>query len=92
MRDIRGDLAELEATLKQWIVAEHAAFETQRFRLKAECGDKVEALKAELRVVNKLIDLAHWQRDMRAALKLAAAVAEAAESCAKRALETRPQS
>ena len=88
MRDIRSDLQERAAMVQQWINAEDAQFETLRLQVKTEYNGRVETLKAELRAVHKLIDFASWQQNMRAALLLATATAEAAEVSAKKALQT----
>jgi len=82
MRDIRGDLRYRAYMVQHRINAEHAQFETLILQLKMEQDRRLEPLKAQLRAVNKLIDVAAWQYDVRAALTLATAVAAAAETSA----------
>jgi hypothetical protein len=64
------------------INAEHARFEMLILKLKTEQDRRLEPLKAELRAVNKLTDVAAWQYNVRAALTLSTAVAAAAETSA----------
>jgi len=64
------------------INAEHARFEMLILQLKTEQDRRLEPLKAQLRAVNKLIDVAAWQYNVRAALTLSTAVAAAAETSA----------
>jgi hypothetical protein len=80
MRDIRGDLRDRAYMVQYQINAEHAHFETLISKLKTEQDGRLEALKAQLRAVNKLIDIAAWQSDLRVALTLSTAVAAAAET------------
>lgn len=82
MRDIRGDLRDRAYMVQHRINAEHAQFETLILQLKMEQDRRLEPLKAQLRAVNKLIDVAAWQYDVRAVLTLATAVAAAAETSA----------
>jgi hypothetical protein len=64
------------------INAEHAQFETLISQLKSEQDRRLEPLKAQLRGVNKLIDVAAWQFNVWAALTLSISVAAAAETSA----------
>ena len=64
------------------INVEHAQFEQMILQLKTEQDQRLEALKAQLRAVNKLIDVAAWQYNVRTALTLSIAVAAAAETSA----------
>jgi hypothetical protein len=64
------------------INAEHAQFEMLILKLKTEQDRRLEPLKAELRAVNKLTDVAAWQYNVRAALTLSTAVAAAGETSA----------
>jgi len=64
------------------INAEHAQFEMLVLQLKTEQDRRLEPLKAQLRAVNKLTDVAAWQYNVRAALTLSTAVAAAAETSA----------
>ena len=89
MRDIRGDLGDRAFMVQRQINAEHAQFETLIVQLKTEQETRLEPLKAQLRAVNKLIDVAAWQYNVRSALLLATAVATAAETSATAALQAR---
>jgi len=82
MRDIRGDLQDRAYMVQNQINAEHAQFEMLVLQLKAEQDRRLEPLKAQLRAVNKLADVATWQYTVRAALTLSNAVAAAAETSA----------
>jgi hypothetical protein len=89
MRDIRGDLRDRAFMVQRQINAEHAQFETLIVQLKTEQETRLEPLKAQLRAVNKLIDVAAWQYNVRSALLLATAVATAAETSAAATLQAR---
>jgi hypothetical protein len=89
MRDIRGDLRDRAFMVRRQINAEHAQFETLIVQLKTEQETRLEPLKAQLRAVNKLIDVAAWQYNVRSALLLATAVATAAETSAAATLQAR---
>lgn len=80
MRDIRGDLQERANLFEQQINAEHAQFDNLIEQLKREQDSRLEDLKAQLQAVNRVIEVATWQHNVRAAL--AAAVAAAVESSA----------
>ena len=82
MRDIRGDLQDRAYMVQHQINAEHAQFEMLVLQLKTEQDRRLEPLKAQLRAASKLIDVATWQYNVRAALTLATAVAAAAETSA----------
>ena len=82
MRDIRGDLQNRAYMVQHQINAEHARFEMLILKLKTEQDRRLEPLKAELRAVNKLADVAAWQYNVRAALTLSTAVAAAGETSA----------
>ena len=82
MRDIRGDLQDRAYMVQHQINAEHARFKTLVLQLKTEQDRRLEPLKAQLRAVNKLTDVAAWQYNVRAALTLSTAVAAAAETSA----------
>jgi hypothetical protein len=79
MRDIRGDLQDRANLLKQQINAVQAQFENLIVQLKREEGSRVEDLKAEFKAVNRLIEVAAWHRNVRAAAVAAVAAAAAAE-------------
>jgi 3-dehydroquinate dehydratase len=77
MRDIRGDLQERAKLLEQKIDAAQAQFEGLIIKLKREQGSTVEDLKTQLEYVNRLIRVAAWQHNVRAAVTRAiAAVTE----------------
>ena len=82
MRDIRGELQDRAFMVQHQINAEHAQFETLISQLKMEQDRRLEPLKAQLRAANKLIDIAAWQYNVRAALTLSTSVAAAAEASA----------
>jgi hypothetical protein len=73
--------------VQQQINTEHAQFDRLILQLKTERSGWLEHLRVQLRAVNRLIDLAAWQHNVRTALTLACAVAEAAEVSAKKPLE-----
>lgn len=58
--------------VEQQINAEHAQFETLIARLKREQDSRLEDLKAQLQAVGKVIEVAAWQHNIRAAVALAA--------------------
>ena len=82
MLDIRGELRERVYMVQHLINVEHAQFEQMLLQLKTEQDTRLEALKAQLRAVNKLIDVAAWQYNVRTALTFSIAVATAAETSA----------
>ena len=79
MRDLRGDLQDRADMVEQQINAEHAQLQTLIAQLKMEQDSRLEDLKAKLQAVNRLIEVAAWQHNVRAAVALAAAVAAAVE-------------
>lgn len=89
MRDICSDLRERAETVQQRMNAEDARFETLLLHLKTERDSRLEPLKLELRAVNKLIDFAAWQHNVRTALLIAIAGTAAAELSVRKPLETR---
>jgi hypothetical protein len=81
MHDIRGDLHERAKLLQQAIEAAQAQFEELTTKLKREQGSAVEDLKTQLDDVNRLIRVATWQHNVRAAITRAiAAVTEIEDS------------
>jgi hypothetical protein len=89
MHDIRGDLRDRAFMVQRQINAEQAWFEKAIVQLKMEQERRLEPLKAQFRAVNKLIDIAAWQYNVRSALLLATAVATAAETSAAAIVEAR---
>jgi len=85
MRDLRGDFQDRADMVEQQINAEHAQFDNLIEQLKREQDSRLEDLKAQLQAVNRLIEVAAWQHNVRAAVALAAAVAAAVESSASAA-------
>ena len=79
MRNIRGDLQDRADMVEQQINAEHAQFDNLIEQLKREQDSRLEDLKAQLQAVNRLIEVAAWQHNVRAAVALAATAAEAVE-------------
>ena len=71
MRDLRGDLQERSNLFEQQINAEHAQFDNLIEQLKREQDSRLEDLKAQLQAVNRLIEVAAWQHNVRAAVALA---------------------
>ena len=83
MRDIRADLRDRAHLVAQQISAENTRFESLVSRLKAEQDSRLEHLRAQLRLANKLLEFTVWQSEVRAALAARIAVAEAAENLIK---------
>ena len=67
MRDIRGDLQDRANVVEQQISAENPQFEQLILQLKAEQDNRVEHLRAQLQLVNKLLEFAAWQHNVRSA-------------------------
>jgi hypothetical protein len=82
MRDIRGDLQDRVNMFAQQINAEQAQFETLIARLKREQTSRLEDLRAQLRAVNKFIEIATWQHKLRLEVARALALAATAEIAA----------
>jgi hypothetical protein len=83
MRDIRLDLRDRAHSVAQQISAESVRFENLVLRLKVEQDSKLEHLRAQLRLANKLLEFTVWQDKVRAELATRIAVAEVAESLMK---------
>jgi hypothetical protein len=88
MRDIRADLKDRAHTVAQQIGAEKARFESLVSQLKAEQASKLEHLRAQLRLANKLLEFTAWQDKVRSELANRIAVAEATENLIKKSLGT----
>jgi hypothetical protein len=82
MRDLRGDLQDRADMVERQTNVEHAQYQTLIAQLKREQDSRLEDLKAKLQAVNRLIEVAAWQHNVRAAVALAAAVTAAVESSA----------
>jgi hypothetical protein len=91
MRDIRVDLQDRAHSLAQKISAENARFESLVSQLKAQQDSKLEHLRAQLRLANKLLEFTVWQGKVRAELAARIAVAEAAENLIKKSFGTAPE-
>jgi hypothetical protein len=79
MRDIRGDLQDRVKMIEQQIDAEHAQFQTLIAQLKREQESRLEGLKTQLQAVNRLIELATWQNNLRLAVARALALTATVE-------------
>ena len=84
MRDFSADLRDRSHLLAQQISAENGRFETLVSQLKLEQASRLEHLRAQLRLANKLLEFVVWQAHVRAALAARIAVAEAAEVSIKK--------
>jgi hypothetical protein len=84
MRDIRVDLRDRANSVAQQIGVESLRFESLVSRLKAEQDSKLEHLRAQLRLANKLLQFTVWQDQVRAELATRIAAAEAAENLVKK--------
>ena len=83
MRDICADLRDRAHSVAQQISAEDARFESVVSQLKTEQDSKLEHLRAQLRLANKLLEFTAWHDRVRAELAARIAAAEAAENLIK---------
>ena len=88
MRDIRGDLQDRVDMFEQQISLENARFEQLILRLKTEQANKLEHLRAQLRLANKLLEFMDWHHNVCATLAARIAVAEEAEIAIWKSLGT----
>ena len=88
MRDIRADLRDRAQSVAQQISAEDARFESLVSQLKIEQDSKLEHLRAQLRLANKLLEFTAWHDRVRAQLVARIAVSEAAENFIKKSFGT----
>jgi hypothetical protein len=88
MRDIRADLQDRARSVAHQISAEDACFESLMSRLRAEQDSKLEHLRAQLRLANKLLEFTAWHDKVRADLTARIAIAEAAENLIKSSFGT----
>ena len=86
MRDIRADLQDRARSVAHQISAEDACFESLMSRLRAEQDSKLEHLRAQLRLANKLLEFTAWHDNLRADLAARIAVAEVAEISIRKSL------
>jgi hypothetical protein len=87
MRDIVGDLQARAKLLAEKISAENARFEKLVAEIKAKQDSNLEHLRAQLRLVNKLLEFTAWHDNMRSVLAARIAVAEAAEISIKKSFD-----
>jgi hypothetical protein len=80
MRDIRDDLKDRVKLVE--INVEQAQFEALTAQLKREQDSRLGDLRAQLRAVNRLLEIATWQHNLRFAVARALALAATAEICA----------
>jgi hypothetical protein len=90
MRDIRADLRARAHLVEQQISAENTRFESLASQLKAEQDSRLEHLRVQLRLAQKLLGFMVWQDKVRAELATRIAVAEAAENLIKKSIGTAP--
>ena len=88
MRDLRADLLDRAHSVAQQISAETARFESLVLQLRAERDSRLEHLRAQLRLANKLLDFTLWQDKVRADLAMRIAIAEAAEYSIRESFDT----
>jgi hypothetical protein len=86
MRDILGDLRDRAELLERQIGAENAWFEKSIASLAMQRDSGLQHLRAQLRLVNKLLEFTAWQRHVHAALAARIAVAEAAEASIRKSI------
>ena len=79
MRDIRGDLQERANIVERKIHAEHARYEMLLEQLNREQDSILRDLGAKLQAVNRLVEMATWQHNLRSAVLLATAAATATQ-------------
>jgi hypothetical protein len=90
MLDIRADLRARAHLVGQQISAENTRFESLVSQLKAEQDSRLEHLRAQLRLAQKLLGFMVWQDKVRAELTTRIAVAEATENLIKKSFGTAP--
>jgi hypothetical protein len=88
MRDIRADLRDRAHSVAHEISAENVRFESLVSQMKSEQDSKLEHLRAQLRLANKLIDFTVWHDNVRAELTTRIAAAEAVENLIKKSSGT----
>ena len=90
MRDIRRDLEDRFHIFEQQISVENAWFEQLILQLTAEHDNKLEHLRAQLRLANKLLEFMDWRHNVCATLAARIAVAELAEAAISRTVGSLP--
>jgi hypothetical protein len=89
MRDIRGDLRDRADRLEKQINAENSQFDVM-LQLRTKRDGDLQQLRAQLQLVNKLLEFAAWHDNVRANLAARIAVAEVAETSIRKSIEIRP--
>ena len=79
MRNLRAELQNRADFIAQQIRAENARFESVVSQLRAEQAAKLDHLRAQLRLANKLVEFAAWEQQVRTTLAAHIAAAEAAK-------------
>jgi hypothetical protein len=87
MRDIRGDLRDRADRLAKQINAENSQFDQVMLQLRTKRDGDLQQLRAQLQLVNKLLEFAAWHDRVRANLAARIAVAEVAESSIRKSIE-----
>jgi hypothetical protein len=88
MRNIRGDLRDRAERLETQINAENSQFERVMLQLRTKRDGDLQQLRAQLQLVNKLLEFAAWHDNVRANLAARIAVAEVAETSIRKSIET----
>ena len=88
MRDIRGDLQTELTWLSSRSALRTLEFEQLIQRLKTEQANKLEQLRAQLRLANKLLEFMGWHHNVCATLTTRIAAAEEAETAMWKSLGT----
>lgn len=83
MRDIRDDLRDRAHSVDRQIFAEIVRFDALVSRLKVEQASKLDHLRAQLRLANKLVEFTIWQDTVRTELATRLAAAEAADDAVR---------
>ena len=89
MRDIRGDLRDRADRLEKQINAENSQFDVM-LQLRTKRDGDLQQLRAQLQLVNRLLEFAAWHDNVRANLAARIAVAEVAETSIRKSTEIRP--
>jgi hypothetical protein len=79
MTNLRAELQDRADFIAQQIRAENARFESVISQLRAEQAGKLDHLRAQLRLANKLVQFAAWEQQVRTTLAAHIAAAEAAK-------------
>ena len=90
MRDIRGDLRDRADRLEKQINAENSQFDEVMLQLRTKRDGDLQQLRAQLQLVNKLLEFAAWHDNVRANLAARIAVAEVAETSIRKSIEICP--